>query len=51
MNRLPQFITQSIDRYDKLTRVNESILFFLEFFPEKTAFDLLVFCSLHHGSA
>ena len=28
MNRLPHFITQSINRYDEFTRVNESIFFF-----------------------
>ena len=38
MNRL-----QSIDWYDGL---DESIFFFLVFFLEKTAFDLLAFCSL-----
>ena len=42
MNRLPYFITQSIVRYDKLTS-DESIFFFLDFFLEKTAFDLLFF--------
>ena len=51
MNRLPHFITQSIDRYDELTRVNESIFFFLVFFPEKAAFNLIVFCSLQRDSA
>ena len=43
MDRLPHFIAQSIDHYDDLTKVNESIYFILVFFPEKTAFDLLVF--------
>ena len=28
MNRLPHFLTQSINRYDEFTRVNESIFFF-----------------------
>ena len=39
MNRIPRFITQSIDWYDGL---DEFIFFFLE----KTAFDFLAFCSL-----
>ena len=43
MNQLLHFMTQSIDWYDRL---DESIFFFLVFFPEKTAFDLLAFCSL-----
>ena len=43
MNRLPHFITQSIDWYDEL---DESIFHFLVFFLEKTAFDLLAFCLL-----
>ena len=48
MNRLPHVITQSIDWYDGL---DESILFFIAFFLEKTACDLLVFCSLQRDSA
>ena len=51
MNRLPHFKTHSIDRYDELTRVNESVFIFLVFFLEKTAFDLLVFCLLQRGLA
>ena len=51
MNRLPHFITQFFDRYDELTRVNESIFFFLVFFLERTAFDFLVFCSLQRDLA
>ena len=43
MNRIPHFITQSIDWYDGL---DESIFFFLVFFIEKTAFQLLAFCLL-----
>ena len=42
-NRLPNFLIQSINCYDELTGVNKSIFFFLVFFLEKTAFDLLVF--------
>ena len=48
MNRLPHVITQSIDWYDGL---DESILFFIAFILEKTACDLLVFCSLQRDSA
>ena len=40
MNRLLHFITQFIDWFDGL---DESIFFFLVFFLEKTAFDLLAF--------
>ena len=43
LNRLPHFIAQSIDCYVGL---DESIFFFLVFFLEKTAFDLLAFSSL-----
>ena len=43
MNRIPHFIRQCIDWYDGL---DDFILFFLVFFVEKTAFDLLAFCSL-----
>ena len=44
MNQIPHHsITQSIDWYDGL---DELIFFFLVFFLEKTAFDLLAFCSL-----
>ena len=43
MNRLPQFITQSIDWYDGL---DQSIFFFLVFFLEKTELDLFAFCLL-----
>ena len=43
MSRITHFVTQSIDWYDGL---DEFILFFLVFFLEKTAFDLLAFCSL-----
>ena len=46
MNQLTDVITQSIDWYDGL---DESILFFLVFFLEKTAFDLLAFCSSQRG--
>ena len=42
MNPLPHFIAQSIDWYDGL---DEPIFFFLVFFLEKAAFDLLAFCS------
>ena len=48
MNRLPHFITQSIEWYD-VDGLDESI-FFLIFFLEKTAFDLLVFGSLQRDS-
>ena len=42
INRIPHFITQSIDWYDGL---DVSIFFFLaSLFLEKTAFDLFVFC-------
>ena len=41
MNRLPQFITQSIEWYDD-DGLDEPI-FFSSLFREKTAFDLLVF--------
>ena len=46
MNRIPQFITQSIDWYGGL---DEFIFLFLVFFLEKTAafvFDTLAFCLL-----
>ena len=43
MNRILHFITQSIDCNDGL---DEFIFFFLVFFLEKAAFDLLAFCSL-----
>ena len=43
MNQIPYFMTQSIDLYDGL---DEFIFFFLVFFLEKTAFDLLAFCLL-----
>ena len=43
MNRTPHFITQSIDWYDGL---DDFIFFFLVFFLEKTAFDLLF---AHHS--
>ena len=46
MNRIPQFITQSIDWYGGL---DEFIFLFLVFFLEKTAgfvFDILAFCLL-----
>ena len=49
MNRLPHFITQSIEWYDD-DGLDEPI-FFLIFFPEKTALDLLVFGSLQRDSA
>ena len=39
MNRLPHFLTQSIDYYDD--GLHESV--FLVFFLEKAVFDLLVF--------
>ena len=48
MNRLPHFIKQSIEWYD-VDELDESI-FFLIFFLEKTAFDLLVFGSLQRDS-
>ena len=51
MNRLLHFIAQSIDRFDGLTRVNESISFFLVFFPVKTVYDFLVSCSLQRDLA
>ena len=43
MNRIPHFITQSIDWYDEL---DEFIFYFLVIFLEKTTFDFLAFCSL-----
>ena len=43
MNRTPHFITQSIDWYDGL---DDFIFFFVVFFLEKTAFDLLF---AHHS--
>ena len=43
MNQIPHFITQSIDWYIGL---DDFVFFFLVFFLEKTAFDLLVFYSL-----
>ena len=43
MNQIPHFITQSIDWYDGL---DEFIFFFLVFFLEKTAFDLLAFITV-----
>ena len=46
MNRIPQFITQSIDWYGGL---DEFIFLFLVFFLEKTAafvFDTFAFCLL-----
>ena len=49
MNRLPHFITQSIDWYDGFTRsvmINQFCLF-----SREPAFDLLVFCSLQLDSA
>ena len=49
MNRFNNhFITQSIEWYD-VDGLDESI-FFLIFFLEKTAFDLLVFGSLQRDS-
>ena len=51
MNRLPYLTTQHIDGYNELTRVNESIFFFPVFFPDKTLFGLLAFCSLPRDSA
>ena len=44
MNRLPHFI-HNASTHNASTRVNESIFFFLVFFLEKSAFDLLVFDS------
>ena len=45
MNRIPHFITQSINWYDSL---DEFIFFFLVFFLEKIAFDHLAF--FHYGA-
>ena len=50
MNRLPHFLTQSIDYYDD--GLHESVFFSGLFsYLEKTAFDLLVFGSLQRDSA
>ena len=46
MNQIVHFITQSVDWYDGLDEL--IFFFFLFFFLEKTAFDLLAFCSLQH---
>ena len=51
INRFPHFITHSIDRYDGLTRVMSAFFFSTIFLKEKSAFDLLVFCSLQRDSA
>ena len=47
----PFFIIQSIDWYDDLKRVMNSFSFYYSFFMEKTAFDLLVLCSVQRDSA
>ena len=48
MNRLHYYMTQSIDWY--YNGLDESIFYFLVFFLEKTASNL-VFCSLQRDSA
>ena len=50
MNQLLHFRTQSIDLNDELTRMMNPF-FFLDFFLEKTIFDLSVFCSSKRDSA
>ena len=48
MNRLPHFITQHNLSTGTYNGLGEFFFFFRVFFLEKTAFNLLAFCSLQH---